>query len=175
MIISKQMNDAINEQIGNEFNGSLQYVGIATYFDLESLPELAKHFYAQSSEEHSHAMRFVKYLVDAGAPVCIPAIPEGRGTYHSAEEAVRTALESEQEVTRQINGLVDLAIKESDHITNSVLQWFVTEQLEELSSMETLLKVIERAGPQGLLHVEDFLARRRPQHAADAMAASLNG
>jgi bacterioferritin B len=64
MLISKKINDAINQQIGNEFGASLQYVAIAAHFDGEALPQLAAHFYEQAKEERDHAMRFVKFLVE---------------------------------------------------------------------------------------------------------------
>ena len=159
MLISSEMNAALNEQIGNEFGASIQYVSVAAYFDNESLPVLARHFYAQAAEERDHAMRFVKYVVDAGGQVVIPAIPAPRSGFGSAEEAVQLALDSELKVTRQINGLMDLAIKEKDHITGNILQWFVNEQLEEVSSMESLLRMIQRAGESGLSFVESYLAR----------------
>ena len=161
MITSPQMNAALNEQIGNEFGASLQYVAIASYFACESLPELAAHFYLQAEEERQHAMRFVRYMVDAGGEVDIPAIPAARSRFGTAEEAVQKALDGERAVTQQITALVDRAIKETDHITHNALQWFVTEQLQELSSMETLLRIVQRAGEQGLLHVEEHLARHR--------------
>ena len=159
MLISSKLNAALSEQIGNEFGASLQYVAIATYFDGESLPELAAHFYRQAEEERDHAMRFVKYIVDAGGNVVIPAVAAPKSGFGSAEEAVRLSLEWEMTVTRQINALMDLAIAENDHIARSMLQWFVTEQLEEVSSMETLLRMIQRAGDSGLLFVEQYLAR----------------
>lgn len=167
MLISDRMNRAINEQIGNEFAASLQYVAIAAYFAGESLGELAAHFYRQAEEERTHALRFVHYLTDAGGSLVLPPLPAARGRFEGAEEAVCTALKGEQEVTRQINALVDLAIKDGDHITHNFLQWFVTEQLEEMTSMDTLLKVTRRAGENGLLHVEEYLARRAPAAAAE--------
>lgn len=81
MLISQTMNDAINQQIGNEFTASLQYVAIASHFAAETLPELAAHFYRQSEEERSHAMRFVKYVVDAGGRVEIPSIPSPKAEF----------------------------------------------------------------------------------------------
>jgi bacterioferritin B len=166
MIISAPMNAALNEQVGVEFRASLQYVAIAAYFSRESLPELAAHFYLQAEEERAHAMRFVRFLVDAGGDVHIPAIPEARSRFRTAEEAVQEALEGETVVTQQITALVDRAIRESDHITHNALQWFLTEQLQELASMETLLRIVQRAGEQGLLHVEEHLARHRSVSAA---------
>lgn len=160
MLISKKMNAAINEQIGNEFAASLQYVAIACHFDTESLAELAAHFYAQAQEERDHAMRFVKYLVEAGGTVNIPAIAAPQSAFKTAEAAVQLSLASEKRVTAQINGLMDLAIKESDHITQNMLSWFIREQLEEVSSMESLLKVVQRAGESNLIYVESHLARK---------------
>jgi bacterioferritin B len=157
MLISSAMNGAISEQIGNELAASNQYVAIAVYFDGEGLPALARHFYKQASEERTHAMRFVKYLVDAGGAPEIPAIPAPRGSFTSAEDAVQLSLDSEMRVTRQINALVDLAIKESDHLSKNALEWFVNEQREEVSSMDTLLRMVRRAGEPGLFFVENFL------------------
>jgi len=158
MLISEKMNAALNEQVGHEFGASLQYVAIAAYFDSDNLPELAAHFYRQADEERDHAMRIVNYVVDAGGKVAIPAIPAPKSGFASAEEAVKLSVDWELTVTKQINALVDLAIKETDHTTQNFLQWFVTEQLEEVSSMERLLSMIRRAGAN-LLFVEDYLAR----------------
>lgn len=158
MLISKELEQAINDQIGREFGASLQYVSIASYFDADSLPELAAFFYRQADEEKMHAMKFVEYIVDAGGQVRIPTIDASRYDFSEARDAVQAALDWEMEVTKQINGLMDLAIKQNDHIAQDFLRWFVTEQLEEVSTMETLLKVVERAGAN-VLWVEDFLAR----------------
>jgi ferritin len=162
MLFSAKMNAAINGQIGREFAASLEYVSIASGFASEGLTELAKHFYRQAEEERDHAMRFVKYVVDAGGKVAIPAIPAPKSAFAGAEVAVRNSLEWEGTVTKQFNALVDLAIQETDHTTKNFLQWFVTEQLEEVSSMETLLSVVRRAGESGLLTVEAMLARTSP-------------
>lgn len=163
MLISDEMNGAINEQVGHEFSAMLQYVAIAAYFDGEALPVLARHYYRQAEEEREHAMRFVRYLLDAGGKVVVPAIPAVRGDFVSAEEAVQLSLERELTVTRQINGLMDLAIRENDHTSRNALEWFVAEQLEEISSAESLLGLVRRAGEQGLLFVEDALARRHAE------------
>ncbi len=161
MLINQKMNTAINEQIGREFGASLQYVAIAAHFDAQGLPELAGHFYRQAGEERDHAMRFVRYVVDAGGHVTIPAVAGPTSDFTTAEQAVKLSLDWEEEVTRQIYALVDLARKENDHTTQNALQWFVEEQLEEVSSMSQLLSVIRRAGEGGLLLVEQYVARHR--------------
>ncbi len=158
MLISKALEQAINDQIGREFGASLQYVSIATYFDSEDLPQLAAFFYRQADEEHMHAMKFVHYVTEAGGHVRIPTVKAPQATFASAEEAVQLSLEWEQEVTRQINALMGIAVQEQDYIAQDFLRWFVTEQLEEISTMSTLLRTVQRAG-ENLLLVEDFLAR----------------
>jgi ferritin len=160
MLISKKINDAINQQIGNEFGASLQYVAIAAHFDTEALPQLAAHFYRQAAEERDHAMKFVKFLCDADGQVLIPAVPAPKHKFKSAAEAVQMSLDWEREVTQQIHLLVALAKKEDNYTTDNFLQWFVKEQLEEVSSMDQLLKVMQRAGETGLLRVEEYLARK---------------
>lgn len=162
VLLSKDINKQINEQIGHEFMASIQYVSIATYFDGEGLPALARHFYKQAQEERDHAMRFVKFMVDAGGTVEIPAIPGTRSDFSSAEEAVKLSLDQELLVTKQINELMDLAISQNNHITKNFLEWFINEQLEEVSSMDTLLRMIKRAGEKGILFVENYLQGSKP-------------
>lgn len=159
MLISSEINKAFNAQIGNEMHASMQYVQIATYFDGDGLPVLAAHFYRQATEEREHAMRFVKYIVDSGGEVEIPALPAPKSSFKSAEEAVQLSLDWEMTVTDQINKLMDLAIRKNDHIARNFLEWFVNEQLEEVSSMDQLLRLIKRAGSTGLIFVENYLAR----------------
>jgi ferritin len=171
-MISQALQDALNKQVGEEFSASSQYTAMAFYFEGETLPQLAGYFHAQAEEERLHAMKFLHYLSDAGAQVIVPGSREPKNHFEDAEEVVRLALNQELKVTDQINKLVDLAIQESDHLTRQFLQWFVTEQLEEVSSMSDLLRVVERAGKTNLLLVEDFLARNpRPDAAGEAEAA----
>ncbi|MBI4660404.1 MAG: ferritin [Verrucomicrobia bacterium] len=166
MLISQTMNEALNQQIGNEFSASLQYVAIASHFAAETLPELAAHFFKQAEEERDHAMRFVNYVVEAGGRAEIPAIPTSQAEFKTVEEAIQLSLDREKTVTEQINELVQLALKETDYITNNFLAWFLTEQLEEVSSMENLLRMVQRAGENNLLFVEDYLARHHGRKTA---------
>jgi len=158
MLISQKMTDAINAQIGRELAASHQYVAIAAHFGAENLPALARYFYRQAEEEREHAMKFVHHVVEAGGRVAIPAIPAPKDRFASAEEAVQLSLDWETDVTKQIYALVHLAAQEGNWVTHHFLQWFVDEQLEEVSSMDQLLSVVRMAGPQ-LLLVEDYLAR----------------
>lgn len=157
MLISKTLNDAINEQIGDELSNSNQYVAIAAYFESEALFGLAKIFYKQAVEERDHAMKFVKFVLDTGGTLVMPAVPAPRNQFKSPEDAAQLALDAEIKTTRNIEKLLGLAIDEKNYITQNFLQWFVNEQLEEVSSAETRLAVIRRAGPSVLM-VEAYLA-----------------
>jgi bacterioferritin B len=172
MLFSKKMNEAINRQICNEFSAMMQYVAIASHFVEESLHELAAHFYRQADEERDHAMRFIKYVLDAGGHVELNDIPSPQHRFKTVEEAIRLSLDQEKTVTEQINQLVELAIKERDHITQNALSWFVNEQLEEVSSMDSLLKMVQRAGPANLLYVEDFVSRHKAKSRVPTAASS---
>ncbi len=169
MLISETLNQAMNEHIGKELAASNQYLNIAAYFDGESLPELAGFFFRQADEERMHALKFVHYILDAGGDVAIPAVEAPKADIASPEDAARLSLEWELEVTRQINELMNLAIKENDHIAQEFLRWFVNEQLEEVSTMDELLTVIRRAGDQ-VLFVEQYLSRRGDPQAAEGVA-----
>ena len=158
MLTKPKVIDAINEQIGYEFSASLQYYAIAAHFAAEALPQLSGHFFKQAEEEKQHALRFIKYVVDAGGRVVIPAIQAPQSNFKNPEAAVKLSLDQEVHVTNQINGLVGLAREENDYITINFLQWFLTEQLEEVSSMDNLLKIVQRAG-SNVLQADEYLAR----------------
>jgi len=158
MLISKKVNDAINQQVGNEFGASLQYVSIATYLSEEGLIELSSFFYKQSEEEREHAMRFVKFVVDSGGQLKIPGIAAPRSSFKQVLEALELSLNWEREVTAQITALYALAVKENDYVSQNFLSWFIKEQLEEVSTMDTLVKVGQRA-KDNLLFLEEFVAR----------------
>ena len=164
MLISKELNDAMNKQIGSELGASNQYIKIASYFENEDLPELSGFFFRQSDEERMHAMKFVHYILEAGGEVSIPQIGATPSGIKTAEEALQMALDWELEVTKQINNLMELAIKQSDHIAQNFLRWFVDEQLEEVSTMDQMLGVVKRAGDQ-LLFVEGYVQRLGDPHA----------
>lgn len=157
MLISEKINHAFNKQIGHELGNSIQYLAIAAHFERESLFGLAKIYYAQADEEREHAMKFVKFLLDAGGRVVIPAISAPQSEFESVLGAAQLALDAEIATTRQIYDLVELATDEKNYIALNFLQWFVSEQLEEVSSAEARLTVIRRAGPSVLM-VEAYLA-----------------
>lgn len=166
MIINSRSVVAMNAQIQSEFGASAQYIAIAVYFDEEGLPDLANFFYRQSEEEREHAMKFVHFLLEAGAKPIIPGLPKMRNEFDSAADAVQFALDQEIKVTNQINNIMQIATEENDFTSQNFLQWFIEEQVEEVDSMSTLLQTIKHAGGTMLL-VEDFVRRNMQATAGD--------
>ena len=150
--------EKLNAQIGYEFAASQQYIGIAVYFDGQTLPQLAQHFYRQAVEERNHAMMLVQYLLDADLDVVVPGVEAPKTDFADVVEPVRLALEQEKRVTEQISDLVKVAREEGELVGEQFLHWFLQEQREEVSSMSALLQVVERSRDNVML-VEDYLAR----------------
>ena len=114
--------DKLNEQIGNEFGASQQYVAAAVYYDGETLPRLAAFFYAQALEERGHALMMVQYLLDTDAQVVIPGVQAPVPAFEGVVTPVELALDQERRVTEQINGLLRIAREESDFASEQFLQ-----------------------------------------------------
>src|SRR5450755_4024559 len=114
MLTNDKVVAAINEQIGNEFGASLQYVAIAAYFAADALPQLSQHFFKQAAEEDEHALRFINYLVDAGGRVVIPAIDAPQSKFKRGQEGIKLSLDQEIKVTHKFNALVKLARSKND-------------------------------------------------------------
>jgi ferritin len=148
----------LNEQIAHELAAHQQYLASAVYYDAETLPRLAAFFYAQAVEERNHAMMMVQYLLDAGAEVAIPGIGAPKNGFADLVEPVRIALEQEQRVSDQVAGLARLARDGGDLLSEQFMQWFLKEQVEEVSSMSSLLKVVERSAARPM-DVEEYLVR----------------
>ncbi|MFL5818576.1 MAG: ferritin [Conexibacter sp.] len=150
--------ERLNEQIAYEFAASQQYVANAVYYDAETLPRLAAFFYAQALEERNHAMMMVQYLLDADADVTIPGVSAPETTFADVVAPVALALDQEKRVSDQIAALVGVAREEGDFQSEQFMQWFLKEQVEEVSSMNDLLTIVERLADRPM-DIEDWLAR----------------
>ncbi len=150
----------LQQQIRNEFTAAQQYLAVAVWFDGEDLPRLAAHFYRQSVEERTHAMMIVQYLIDNDIRPKIPGVEEVRTEFNETRELIALALEQEREVTREITDLAKAARDSGDYVGEQFIQWFLKEQVEEVSQMSTLLSVVDRA-KGNLFDVENFLAREQ--------------
>jgi ferritin len=150
--------ERLNEQIAYEFGASQQYIANAVYYESVTLPRLAAFFYAQAVEERNHAMMMVNYLLDADAQVTVPGIAAPQVDFRDIVAPVALALEQERRVSDQIGELMGVAREESDFLSEQFVQWFLKEQVEEVSSMSSLLAVVERSADAPMF-VEDYLAR----------------
>ncbi|HEV7646580.1 MAG TPA: ferritin [Actinophytocola sp.] len=148
----------LQEQVRNEFTASQQYVALAVWFDRQDLPQLAKHFYRQSLEERNHAMMIAQYLLDNDIAPAISGVGDVRTDFEDAAELVSLALQQEKNVTDEIINLAKVARDEDDYKGEQFMQWFLKEQVEEVSQMTTMLNVVRRAGGN-LFDVENHLAR----------------
>lgn len=161
-MIGKRIVDALNEQVNAELYSAYLYLSMEAYFHDAALAGFANWMRIQTQEEVVHAMKIYDYVVERGGRVVLKAIARPQVTWKSPLDAFKVAYKHEQKVTGLINGLVDLAIKEKDHATNSFLQWFVDEQVEEEASVGDIvqkLKLVERA-PGGLFMLDKELAQR---------------
>lgn len=160
MLISQQMNQALNQQIGHELGAAYKYLAMAYWFESAGLKVFAGRFFEQADEERGHARKIGKYLLDVGAKVQLGALGPPRADYPTVRAALEAALESEMTVTRQINELTALAETERDYATRSFLQWFVDEQVEEVATMTELLQLVSLAGEANVFQVEARLSAK---------------
>jgi len=164
----------LNEQIGHEFAAHQQYLACAIYFDALTMPQMAALFYAQALEERNHAMMMVQYLLDADAQVVIPPIEGPRNDFADIVASVLLALDQEKRVTQQIYALTAIAREENDFASDQFMQWFIKEQVEEVSSMSDLLTVVKRSS-KDIEAIEDYLARENRATAPDPTAPPVAG
>jgi bacterioferritin B len=150
--------ERLNEQIAYEFGASQQYIANAVYYDSLTLPRLAAFFYGQAVEERNHAMMMVNYLLDADARVIVPGVASPQVDFRDIVAPVALALEQERRVSDQIGELMGVAREEGDFLSEQFVQWFLKEQVEEVSSMSSLLAVVERSADTPMF-VEDYLVR----------------
>ena len=150
----------LNEQIAHEYAAHQQYVACAVYYDAETLPQLARFFYAQALEERDHAMMMVQYLIDADARRRDPGRRRAAGGVRDIVAPVALALDQEKRVTEQINALAGCARAEGDYTSEQFMQWFIKEQVEEVATMSDLLRVVERSRDD-VMEVENYMAREQ--------------
>lgn len=130
-MLKPEMQTALNAQFGREQTAAQEYLAMAAYFEGESLSGFAKFMRAQVTEESEHAMRFFDYLYDRGGEVTVGALAAPTGSFESARSVFQAALELEQMNTTNISALYRLAREVDDPATETMLHWFIQEQVEE--------------------------------------------
>lgn len=162
MMISKKIEEAINDQINAEFYSAYLYLAMKAYFESANLVGFAAWMKAQTQEEIVHAMKMYDFVNERGGRVLLKAIDTPPAKWDSPLAAFEAAYAHEQLVTGRINDLVNLAIEEKDHATNAFLQWFVSEQVEEETTADGVVQNLKMAqnAPGALFMIDRELGQR---------------
>ncbi|MBS1518988.1 MAG: ferritin [Bacteroidetes bacterium] len=162
-MLTKKIQDALNLQINKEFFSEYMYLSMSAYLESIEMEGFANYFNVQAQEEHFHAMKMFNFVHDKGGRVILKSLAEPKSNFKSVLNVIEEALEHERYITKSINELMDVAIKENDHSVKSFLEWYVDEQVEEESTMSKLiakLKIINGEG-LGLLTIDNELSTRK--------------
>lgn len=161
-MISKTMQDAINEQINKELYSSYLYLSMAAYFEDKNLPGFGHWMRIQADEEREHAMKFFDHLLDRGGRPLLKVIAAPETDWKSSLEAFREVQEHEAKVTASINALYELALKEKDYPAQVLLHWFIDEQVEEEKNAAEIVQQLELIEAHGtaVLMLDHRLAKR---------------
>jgi len=161
-MLSKKMEQALNDQVKWEYYSGYLYLAMAAYFEELGLAGFANWMHIQEQEERAHAERFYRFLNERGGRVVLQALDAPPVKWDSPLAVFQESLAHEQKVTARIGALMDLAIKEKDHATAAFLQWFISEQVEEEASVTEViqkLKLVEST-PGGWFMLDKDLALR---------------
>ncbi len=161
-MISKNMQDAINEQINKELFSAYLYLSMSAYFEDKNLPGFAHWMTLQAQEEQEHAMKFYEFLNERGGRVLLKAIDAPQTEWKATMEVFKEVLAHEQLVTASINALYELALKEKDYPSQIMLQWFISEQVEEEKNASDIISQLELIDAHGtaVLMLDKQLGKR---------------
>lgn len=161
-MISKAMQDAINEQINKELYSAYLYLSMAAYFEDKNLSGFGHWMRIQADEEREHAMKFFDHLLDRGGRPLLKVIAAPETEWKSSLEAFREVQAHEAKVTASINALYELALKEKDYPAQVMLHWFIDEQVEEEKNAAEIVQQLELIEAHGtaVLMLDHRLAKR---------------
>ncbi|MDP3446039.1 MAG: ferritin [Ignavibacteria bacterium] len=158
-MIKKTVESAINEQIKREEFSSRLYLSMAIWCQANGYPGAANFLYRQSEEERIHQLKFVHYVNDRGGKAILMSLSAPETNFDSLKGVFEQVMEHERYITESINDLYEVTLNEKDYTTGSFLQWYITEQIEEESSMSHILDKIGLVGNDkaGMFHVDKEL------------------
>ena len=161
-MISKIMQDAINDQINKELYSSYLYLSMAAYFENKNLPGFAKWMHIQEGEERGHAMKLYEFLVDRGGRVMLKPIAAPESDWKTSLDLFKQVSEHEAAVTASIHALYALATKEKDYAAQVMLHWFITEQVEEEKNAAEIVQQLDLVEARGtaVLMLDHQLGKR---------------
>jgi ferritin len=162
-MLNKQIEVICNRQVEREGYSASLYLAMASWAENAGLNGVAAWMYIQADEERTHMLKFIKYINERGGKAVIPALAKPPDNFKDVEEVFREALKHEEFVTQSINEIVALTLELKDFSTNSFLQWFVNEQVEEESSAQRILDKLKLVGKTNMYEFDrDILSLRRP-------------
>jgi len=161
-MVTQQVQDAINSQINNELTAFYSYLAMSAWCERENYLGSARWFRIQSQEEHSHAIRLLDFLLDRNHPVTLKTIQEPKGRFSSLLEVFQNAYRQEQDVSKQLGSLYELAFQEKSFMAVAELQWFLNEQVEEEKTCREIVGRLEmvQADPAAILDIDRELGER---------------
>jgi ferritin len=164
-MINVKVQDAINKQINAELYAAYLYLAMAAYLDNSNLLGMANWMKIQAQEEVAHAMKFYKHIVDRGGSVTLTAIETPPKEWKSVLDVFESAYAHECHVSALIHGLVDLAQAEKDHAALPLLQWFVSEQIEEEANTNEIVQRLKLIGESknGIFMLDRILGERKAE------------
>lgn len=148
-MISKRIQDAMNDQIKHETFSAYLYFSMAAYFHSRSLDGMAQWMKAQAQEEFGHALRFFNHINERGGRIVLQALDKPQTDWDSPIAVFKASLQHEEFITSKINDLAKMADEENDRAAAIMLQWFVTEQVEEEDTVSTVIDMLELIGDSG--------------------------
>jgi ferritin len=162
-MLKKNIEELCNRQIEREGYSSNLYLAMASWAEVNGYSGVAEWLYVQSEEERIHMLKFIKYVNERNGKAVIPAFEKPEVSYKSVEEVFKAVLNHEEHVTDSINEIVELTLQEKDFNTNTFLQWFVNEQIEEESSARVILDKLHLVGNNNLYQFDrDIMSLRAP-------------
>jgi len=161
-MLSKKLQDALNQQINHELYSSYLYLAMSAHFESVNLPGFARWMKVQSEEENEHGMKFFHYVYERGGKVVLEAIAKPPADYKTPIDVMKKVLEHEKKVTGTIEALYELALKEKDYAAQVMLHWFIKEQVEEEKNATDIIEMLKTIGdaPAGLAMLDSRVGAR---------------
>jgi ferritin len=164
-MLSKKMEDALNQQIALEGNASAIYLAMASWCETQALSGCASFLYEQSNEERMHMLKILHYINEMDGEATVPAQQKPQSEYASIQELFKAVYAQEKIVTQAIYNLLSISKEESDHATTLFLQWYVAEQREEEAQVRAIMDKIKLigTGPQSLFFIDQEIEKINQQ------------
>ncbi len=160
-MLTEKIEKILNRQVEREGYSSLLYLSMASWAEASGYPGIARWLYAQSEEELEHMLKFIHYINDRGGKAVIPGLETPPNDFKGIQSLFEAVLKHEQFVTASINEIVTACIEEQDHTTNNWVQWFVTEQIEEESSVQEILDKLALVGSHNMYQFDRDIMNMR--------------